>query len=119
MLEILTGKGDHFPGLIPLIFAYLEASHSSARFLAISWPSLGPLSAVSLHLSATSRPSLGHPSAISRPRDADLRPSLLLAHTHRQSSATQRLSSSCAATWTSSGAAAPRSRWLPGSGPPS
>ena len=26
VLEILTGKGDHFPGLIPLIFAYLEAA---------------------------------------------------------------------------------------------
>jgi len=25
VLEILTGKGDHYPGLIPLIFAYLEA----------------------------------------------------------------------------------------------
>ena len=87
VLEILTGKGDHFPGLIPLIFAYLEASHSSARFLAISWPSLGPLSAVSLHLSATSRPSrgretqtFGHLSSLPTPTGNPVRPRDSRAH---------------------------------------
>ena len=80
MLEILTGKGDHFPGLIPLIFAYLEASHSSARFLAISRPPLGHLSAIPRPSRGRETQTFGHLSSLPTPTGNPVRPRDSRAH---------------------------------------
>ena len=51
MDEIFNGKGDYFPGLVPLCYAYLDHMNCDKKG-ACAWPTLQSSSPLHLHFAA-------------------------------------------------------------------